>query len=124
MLSQQRAKRSASGARYKAARKKRVYEKANAPVLTRVGEKKLRHDDARGHTRKLRLLTGETVVLYDAKSKKHATAKIKAVVENPANRNFVRRNILTKGVIVETDKGQAKLTSRPGQDGMLNGVLL
>ena len=46
------------------------------------------------------------------------------VVENKANPNFVRRNIITKGAIVETSKGNAKVTSRPGQSGVISGVLL
>jgi len=46
------------------------------------------------------------------------------VLENPANRHFVRRNILTKGTIIETVKGKAKITGRPGQEGMVNAVLI
>jgi small subunit ribosomal protein S8e len=46
------------------------------------------------------------------------------VTENPANKNFVRRNILTKGAVVATDLGKAKITSRPGQDGEVNAILL
>ena len=46
------------------------------------------------------------------------------VVDNPANRNFVKRNIMTKGTVVETDKGKVRITSRPGQEGSLNGVLV
>ena len=46
------------------------------------------------------------------------------VVENPANRHFVRRNIMTKGTVIETEKGKARITSRPGQDGTINAVLI
>ena len=46
------------------------------------------------------------------------------VIENKANPNYVRRNIITKGAIVETSAGKAKVTSRPGQDGVINGVLI
>ena len=62
--------------------------------------------------------------VFDKKSGKAKLVEIKTVVENPANRNFVRRNILTKGAIVETELGKAKITSRPGQQGFLNAVLL
>jgi small subunit ribosomal protein S8e len=51
-------------------------------------------------------------------------AKILMVVGNPANRHFVRRNILTKGCIIETDKGKARVLSRPGQEGVVNAVLI
>ena len=43
---------------------------------------------------------------------------------NSANPNYVRRNIITKGAIVETPEGNAKVTSRPGQDGVINGILI
>ena len=50
--------------------------------------------------------------------------KILNVVGNPANRHFVRRNIITKGSFVDTEKGKVRITSRPGQDGSLNGVFV
>ena len=46
------------------------------------------------------------------------------VVENKANKDFVRMNILTKGAIIETDLGKAKITSRPGQSGSINAILI
>ncbi|MEK6949175.1 MAG: 30S ribosomal protein S8e, partial [Nanoarchaeota archaeon] len=49
---------------------------------------------------------------------------IKTISGNPANRHFVRRNIMTKGAIIETEKGKARITSRPGQDGAVNAVLI
>jgi len=62
--------------------------------------------------------------LTDQKTKKSSKVKITSVVDNPANRNFVRRNIITKGAVVETEKGRARVTSRPGQDGLVNAVLI
>ena len=46
------------------------------------------------------------------------------VVENSADPNYVRRNILTKGAIVETSIGRVRITSRPGMDGVISGVLV
>ncbi len=46
------------------------------------------------------------------------------MVENPANPNYVQRNIITKGAIIKTSAGNAKVTSRPGQDGTINAVLV
>ena len=46
------------------------------------------------------------------------------VTENPANKNYVRRNYLTKGAVVTTELGKAKITNRPGQDGCINAVLV
>ena len=46
------------------------------------------------------------------------------VIENSANPNYVRQNIITKGSVIETEKGKAKVTSRPGQHGVVNAVLI
>jgi small subunit ribosomal protein S8e len=45
-------------------------------------------------------------------------------IENNADVDLARRNILTKGAIIVTEQGKAKITSRPGQAGTVNGVLL
>ena len=50
--------------------------------------------------------------------------KILNVIENPANPHLVRQNIITKGCIIETEMGKARITSRPGQSGVLNAVLI
>jgi small subunit ribosomal protein S8e len=36
----------------------------------------------------------------------------------------LQTNILTKGTIVETPLGKAKITNRPTQEGMINGILI
>ena len=55
---------------------------------------------------------------------KYSKLKIEQVLENPANRNFVRRSILTKGTIIKTSKGNARIVSRPGQEGVINAILV
>ena len=50
--------------------------------------------------------------------------KILSVLENSADSQFVRRNIITKGAVIETELGKAKVTSRPGQSGAVNAVLI
>jgi small subunit ribosomal protein S8e len=50
--------------------------------------------------------------------------EIQSVVDNEANTEFVRRSLLTKGAIVDTAKGKVRITSRPGQSGNVNGVLV
>lgn len=49
---------------------------------------------------------------------------MKNVLETPSNRFFARQNILTKGTIVETNKGKARITNRPTQEGVVNGILV
>ncbi len=51
-------------------------------------------------------------------------AKIITVLESSADRHFARENILVKGAVVETELGKARITSRPGQHGVVNAVLL
>ena len=50
--------------------------------------------------------------------------RILRVVENPASQDYSRRGIITKGAIIQTELGRARVTSRPGQDGVVNAVLL
>lgn len=51
-------------------------------------------------------------------------ATIETVIENRADPNYVRRNILTKGAIIKTDLGKARVVNRPGQSGVINAVLI
>jgi small subunit ribosomal protein S8e len=51
-------------------------------------------------------------------------ATVEDVIENPADPNYARRNIITKGAVLETSEGRMQVTSRPGQDGQVNGVLV
>jgi len=62
--------------------------------------------------------------ILDPKTGKAQKVKILNVKDNSANRNFARMNIITKGAIIVTEIGEAKVTSRPGQEGFVNAVLL
>ena len=122
--SRERSKRKITGGLYRDYRKKRKYMLAGVPTLTRLDKIKLKKIKTTGGNKKVKTLTNDTANVYDSKQKKCLKLKIKKVLENPANRHFVRRNILTKGSIVKTDLGDAKVTSRPGQEGSVNGVLI
>lgn len=117
-------KRSGSGATYIEYRKHKQYELSGSPVMTKLGNNKLKTQRNRGGIVKLRLLDANKVNLFDPKSKKYVIAEIETVVESPSNSQYVRRNIITKGTVVQTNKGKAKITSRPGQTGFLNAVLV
>ena len=52
------------------------------------------------------------------------TVSIEDVVENAANRDFARRKIITKGAVIRTTKGNALVTSRPGQNGTVDATLI
>jgi small subunit ribosomal protein S8e len=124
VLDQQRSVRKETGARYKKQHSKKKESLGRTPTLTKIGEKATKEMRVRGHNLKLRVLRTDIANLYDPKTKKYMKAKIKIVTGNPANRHYVRRNIMTKGTIIQTDKGDARVTSRPGQDGLINAVLI
>ncbi len=123
-ISQTRPKKKETGSRYINFRKKKQYELGRDPTHTRLGEKKVKGLRIMGGHKKEISLTNDTVNVVDPKTKKHKIVKIKNVLENNANRHFVRRNILTKGTVVETELGKARITSRPGQEGCLDAVLI
>lgn len=119
-----KSERKVSGGRYRAYRKKKVRDLARDPTLTKVSKQIKRNVRQRSGKIKQILLSTEFVNVYDPKEKKYKKAKIKTVVENTANRHLVRRNILTKGAIVDTEVGKVKIVNRPGQEGMVNAVLV
>ena len=122
-ISQKKSRRKETGGRYTRTKGKRKYELGGTPAHTTIGEKRVFKVRILGGNRKICLRTVEFVNLLDKKANKHVKAKIESVVENPANPHFTRRNIITKGAVLKTDKGDAIVTSRPGQDGFLNAVL-
>ena len=85
-------------------------------------KKKLKVVDSRGNTQKVRAVTTNVASVADGAETVEAT--IEQVSENPSNPNYARRNIITKGAVVETSEGEARVTSRPGQDGQVNAVLV
>lgn len=119
-----RSRRKPSGGRYIGSRHKRKYEMANQPTLTGLGNAKSISKRIIGGNIKFRLLQANIANVYDPKTKKYSKAAIKTIVENPANRHYVRRNIMTKGTIIETDKGKARIVNRPGQEKVVNAILL
>ncbi len=123
-LSQLKSTQKPSGGKYKKARKKRLCELGRVPSFTKLGTKRITVIRGRSENLKFRLLSADTANVFSSKEKKYVQAKIKTITGNPANRHFVRRNIMTKGAIIETDIGKARITSRPGQDGTVNAVLI
>ncbi|MFB6188849.1 MAG: 30S ribosomal protein S8e [Halapricum sp.] len=122
MKFQGRSTRKRTGGRRRHSRNKRKYELGDQPTETMVDEPRLKTIDARGNTTKVRAIA--TNIASVADGAEVVEADIEGVVENPANPNYIRRNIITKGAVIETSAGEARVTSRPGQDGQVNAVLL
>jgi len=121
-LWQGRSKHFASGARRHPSRKHRKYERGSQATETILGDKKLRMKRTRGANGKLRLLAASYANVTDPKTGKTERLKITQVLENPANVDLDRRGIITKGALIETEKGKAKVTSRPGQSGVIDAI--
>ena len=119
---QGRSRRKPTGGRLRPIRKKRRFEIARELQHATVGAGTIKPYRVRGGNRKLRILTSNVVNVYDPATKKMRPARIVTVRENPANPNYVQRNIVTRGAIVDTEVGPVQIRSRPGQDGVLNGV--
>ncbi|WP_435124658.1 30S ribosomal protein S8e [Halobaculum sp. D14] len=117
-----RQKRKRTGGRRRTFRNKKRHSLGREPTETTVGEPRFRTIDARGDNEKIRALSADTAqVATDGETE---TAEIEDVVENPSNVNYVRRNIITKGAVIETSAGRARVTSRPGQTGQVNAVVV
>lgn len=102
---------------------KRKYEMGRESANTKVGEKKKAEISIRGNGKKSKLLSVNSANVTDLKTGESVKTKIITVLENPADPHLARRNIITKGAIIETEAGKAKVTSRPGQEGSVNAVL-
>ncbi len=119
---QGRPRRKRTGARLRPLRKKRRFEIAREAQFATVGPGTIKTYRVRGANQKLRILTASTINVYDPATKSTRRAKVVTVRANPANPNYVQRNIITRGAVVETEIGLVRVTSRPGQHGLLNGV--
>ncbi len=70
------------------------------------------------------VLATKYVYVTDPATGKTEKTEIKRVAKNPANLDYQRRGVITKGAILETPIGQARVTSRPGQHGIVNAILI
>lgn len=117
-------KRKPTGGKKRFYRGRRKFERGGYPAETAVGEEYRVMRRVRGGNIKPLLYASERVQVSDERSGKTQTVKVLKVVSNPANIDYNRRRIITKGAMVETEIGMARITSRPGQDGLLNASLV
>lgn len=101
-------------------RGQRKHEYIRKSVPIELGQKKLKPVRGLGGNVKIRPLRLDEGNMFDPETKKFQKVKILNVVENTANRAFVRQNVLNKGAIVNTDQGLARIVNRPGQDGQIS----
>jgi small subunit ribosomal protein S8e len=103
---------------------KRRAEIGLAPADTHIGEDRRKVIRTFGGNEKVRALRASSANVTNAKNGETKKVKIEKVEANGANPNYVRRNLLTKGAIIKTEIGRARIMSRPGQDGIINALLL
>lgn len=123
-LWQGKSKRKPSGGRLVQGRKKRRYEIGREPLLTNLGEESIRMYRTMGGNSKVKMLSAAYANVVDPKNNQIKRVKIITVKSNPANPNYVQRNIMNRGATIQTEAGMARITSRPGQDGTINAVLI
>lgn len=116
-------KRKSTGGRIVKSRGKRRTEISSEKQYAVIGESKNKIYRKTGDNQTIRVLSENKISVNDPKTGKTKLVEINNVVENPSNPNYVRRNILVKGAIVDTELGLVKISSRPGQDGVINGIL-
>jgi len=117
-------KRKMSGGRRKAYRKKKLYEKGRSPAETTLGDSLKSIIRTRGGNLKVRLLKGKYANVSIPSKKVTQKVEITRVLSNPANADYDRAEVLTKGAIIQTPLGEARITSRPGQNGLVNAILV
>ena len=116
--------RKITGGKYKKIKKKKKYTLGKVMRKTKLGKTKQKSIPGLGKSFKTVLLSEEIANIFDPITKKSKKAKIKNVLETPSNRFWARQNILVKSAIIDTDLGKAKITNRPGQEGMVQAILV
>ena len=119
-----RSKRKPTGGLLSRNRKKKKRDRGSQFLEPLIEEHEIKAVRGHGGNVKSRLVSAQFANVADKKTGKIEKTKILSVKDNKANLHFVRRNVLTKGSVIQTEKGLAKITSRPTQDGIVNAVLV
>lgn len=117
-------KRKKTGGRKAAYRKRRAFERDYYPAETEVGQLQILKRRVRGGNVKVAMSSVDFANVVDPSTGKANKSKILSVIDNPSNRDYSRRKVITKGAILDTELGRAKVVSRPGQHGVVNAVLI
>jgi small subunit ribosomal protein S8e len=116
------AKRRATGGRSKPSRGRRAYEKDGYAIEPLVGATSRRLGRRRGGGIAVGVVFSDVANVSD-KTGKTVRTKILRVKKSPANRDYERRGVITKGSLLDTEAGEAVVTSRPTDDGVVNATL-
>jgi len=117
-------RRKLSGGKRIPHRGRRRFERGGSAIETVTGKAYRTMSRTRGGGVKVQLRAATTLQVSNPKTGKTQQSKILRVTKNPANLDYDRRRIITKGAIVETELGPVRVTSRPSQNGVINAVLI
>ena len=123
-LWQGKSNKKSTGGRLVPSKGKRKFEIGREKQYTKLGKQSLKQYRTCGGNVKVGMLAAEFANVVDKKTNTVKKVKITNVKTNPADPNYVQRNIINKGATIETELGTAIVTSRPGQDGAVNAVLI
>ena len=121
---QGKSNRKPTGGRLVASHGKRKFEISREKIFTKIGKKSTKKYRGMGGNVKVGVLTMDYANVLDKKTNKVVKSKITNVTGNPADPNYVQRNIINKGAVIVTEAGKAVVTSRPGQSGTINAILI
>jgi small subunit ribosomal protein S8e len=113
-----------TGGRIIPMRSRRKFEIDRYPNEALIGNDVQVTRRVRGDNRKTALKTVEFANVSNMEEKKTTKSKILKVIKNTANKDYERRGVITKGTVIETELGLARVISRPGQVGVINAVQL
>ena len=113
-----------TGGRKIAMRSRRKFEIDRYPNEAVIGNNVKVTRRVRGDNSKTALKTVELANVSNVEENKTTRLKILRVIKNTANKDYERRGVITKGTVIETELGLARVISRPGQVGLINAVQL
>lgn len=115
--------RKLTGGRKIAMRGRRKFEIDRYPNEAVAGSTQIVTRRTRGNNIKTAFKAAEFANVIDQQTVKVTRSKILRVTKNPANRDYERRGVISKGALIETEAGLARVLSRPGQNGVVNAIL-
>lgn len=122
---QGKSNRKPTGGRRVPSANKRKFEIGREKQFTKIGAQSLKQYRSAGGNVKVGMLAAEYANVVDKQNGTVTKMKIVNVSANSADPNYVQRNILNKGATIDLEGGKkAVVTSRPGQDGAVNAILL
>ena len=117
-------KRKHTGGLIKHTRSRRSDEKDSFSVDTLLGDHSIRVKNSRGGNVKISLVSDNSVNVIDKSTNSIKKVAITRVLKNPSNRDYERRGVITRGAILDTELGKVRVLSRPGQSGIIDGILI